>query len=202
MKHVDDIEEIWVRLKKAFGDARIMISRTFGEISSFEVLLRSRDLEKITTGLSKIINTMKDLENLSKQHKIEQKLYHGDGLQRIYKLIGEGRITRWLSQNDDVELDEEASWKSLMNFLKKEIRIQQQRQMILGKLDSSPSQEKNGSKEKIDDRKTRSGFYVRDTRKDEDNADTNLENLCHICGEEGHVATVGPGDSKLIQYFT
>ena len=71
---------------------------------------------------------MKDLVSLSKQHKIERKLYHGDGLQKIYKLIGESRITRWLSQTCDENLNEENSRESLQMFLERDLKIQQQRQ--------------------------------------------------------------------------
>ena len=67
----------------------------------------------MSTGLGKVINTMKDLKSLTKQHKIETRLYYDeDGMQRIYKVVGDSRITRWISENCDKDLDEEASWKA------------------------------------------------------------------------------------------
>ena len=195
VKNVDNIDEIWDRLKKAFGDPRMMMNMKLSEINCAEVLLRSRDAEKVTTGLSKVINIMKDLVSLSKQHNIERKLYHGDGLQKIYKLIGESRTTRWLSQTCDENLDEERAWESLQMFLEKDLKVQLQRQRILGKTDVS--QEKSHPKDcKYEDRGIRKfhGHYKKSEK------DVSL--LCCICGEDGHVATVGPGYSKIIQYFT
>ena len=46
VKYLDDIEEIWKRLKKAFGDTRVMMNKKFTEISTIEGQLRSRDSRK------------------------------------------------------------------------------------------------------------------------------------------------------------
>ena len=143
VNNVDDIEEIWRRLKGAFGDPNIMMNQKFAGLNPAELLLRSRDPENVSTGISKVVNIMKDLERLTRQHNIEKRLYYGDGIQRIYKVVGESRITRWISKYCDKDLDEEASWESLQKFLEKELRVEQQRQMMLGK---SASQEKNHSK--------------------------------------------------------
>ena len=77
VKNVDDIEEIWRRLKEAFGDPKIMMIKKFAELNPAKSLLHSRDPEIVSTGLSKVINTMK--ESLTKKHMIEKRLYHGDG---------------------------------------------------------------------------------------------------------------------------
>ena len=48
--------------------------------------------------INKIITTMKDLVKLAKEHDIEARLYNSDGLDRVLKLLGECRVTRWLSE--------------------------------------------------------------------------------------------------------
>ena len=48
--------------------------------------------------VSQIINTMKDLQCLASEHHIESKLYSGDELEHIYQLLGDNRVTRWLSK--------------------------------------------------------------------------------------------------------
>ena len=49
-----------------------------------EGLLRSMDPEKVATGLRKVVNIMEDLENMAEKHDVKQKLYHGDGIHKIY----------------------------------------------------------------------------------------------------------------------
>ena len=71
---------------------------------------------------------MKDLMCLSKQHSIENKLYHGDGLEKILGLMGASRINRWLSTSYDKNLEDgEEQWKQLILFMEKEVRICQQK---------------------------------------------------------------------------
>ena len=141
---------------------------------------------------------MEDLENLAEKHDIKQKLYHGDGIHKIYKTLGESRITRWLSKNSDAELDGKALWKSLQTFLEKEINVQQQKQRILGKTDISS--EIVESK----DRRNESGrIKGRHFPTKSFNEDQNGQQQCYFCGGfDGHVETLGPGFSKVIQYFT
>ena len=79
-------------------------------------------------------------------------------------------------------------------FLEKDLKVQLQRQRILGKTDVT--QEKSHPKDcKYEDRGIRK-FHGHYTKSEKD-----VSLLCCICGEDGHVATVGPGYSKIIQYF-
>ena len=36
VKHLDEIDEIWDRLKSAYGDPRVMMSRKIAEISAID----------------------------------------------------------------------------------------------------------------------------------------------------------------------
>ena len=75
--------------------------------------------EKAVDTLSKIINFMKDLEHLAAEHNIQSKLYYGDGLDRIYQLLRDKRVTRWLSIKCDESYDEKELWSQMINFLEK-----------------------------------------------------------------------------------
>ena len=65
-----------------------------------------KQTEKVADALAKVFNLIKDLMKLAKQHNIEEKLYHEEGLQQIYKLLGDGRVTRWLSTICDEQLED------------------------------------------------------------------------------------------------
>ena len=53
-----------------------------------------------------IINSMNELMTLAEKHDIENKLYNGDGLDTIYGLMGDARLTRWFSCICDEELED------------------------------------------------------------------------------------------------
>ena len=65
VKSVNNIAEIWIRLKQAYGDSKIMLSKKLAEINNIDVLWKVKTPGKIVEGLSKVINLMKDLIELS-----------------------------------------------------------------------------------------------------------------------------------------
>ena len=89
------------------GDPKKLLERKLDEVNNINHIWRSNNPEKIMDGLSKIITIMKYLVSLSKQHHIESKLFHGNGLERIYKLLGDGRMARWISKSCDDDLEGE-----------------------------------------------------------------------------------------------
>ena len=130
VQSVKSMEEIWTRLKTAYGDPKVLLSKKFSEIDNVPQLVKSREVEKVSDGLNKVISVMKDLVNLALTHEIEEKLYHGDGLERVFKVIGDNRMTRWLSTSCEEKMDEKKTWESVIKFLEKELEIQQQKFII------------------------------------------------------------------------
>ena len=94
---VNDVDEIWAKLKAAYGDPKILLKRKLAEIGKINNLWKIRDTEKIVEALNKIINTMKDLKKLASDHGIKSKLYSSDRLEKIYQLLDDSRMIRWLA---------------------------------------------------------------------------------------------------------
>ena len=194
VRGVDDIREIWRRLKTAYGDTQMLLNKKLNQISKCESLSKTRDPEKLICELSKLINIMKDLLGLAKQHKIERYLFYGDALNRIYKLMGDHRVTRWFDNAYDETFEKKEEWANLILFLEKEVRVQQQKILVQsGKVE-------NKEKNVIDKPARYKNYHSSNSAANEENL------LCHICGEASanseHVATAGPGGSKVIQYFS
>ena len=89
VKSVEKIEEIWKRLKQAYGSSKILLQKKLGNLNDLESLNRSKDPEKVGFWISKIITTMKDLAQLAESHGIEGMLYNSDAIDKVLKLIGE-----------------------------------------------------------------------------------------------------------------
>ena len=124
VRSVDSISEIWNRLKMAYGDPKIMLNKKLQDLYKFDALWKLKDGEKIVEALSRIINTMKDLAKISNRHNIESKLHNGDAVERIYKMMGDGRITRWLASIGDEEVEDAELWEKLIQFLERDLKIQ------------------------------------------------------------------------------
>ena len=167
---VEDIDQIWTRLIAAYGDTRHMLNSKLHSINKLEAMWKLKQPEKVTDALAKVVNLMKDLMKLAKQHNIEEKLYHGEGLQLIYKLLGDGRVTRWLSTICNEQLEDKKVWEKLILFLEKELKIQQQRILILSR-----------STTEVKDRRGHNDFHLVDKNEKVINSE------CFICGENDHI---------------
>ena len=133
---------------------------------------------------------MKDLLHLSKRHEIENHLFYGDGLNRVFRLMGEGRVNLWLSERED-GLFGKPEWLAVIKFLEKELKICQQKVLIFHKTPErqKESNNRNYHTDGIGNMDRLNASPEKDTR------------ICHICGASDHITTIGPGYKKIVQYF-
>ena len=178
VKAETDINEIWRRLKSSFGNTNILLNKKLEDISNLESIWRIKAPSKIAESLSKIIALMKNLMSLCKQHKIEAKLYNSDCIQRLYKLLGDMRTTRWFEFICDREIEGKELWTELINFLEKDLKVQQQKQLISS---SDPSKVQRAHPSQYEP--------------------SNPQLKCAICNSFDHQTTSGPQGGRLVQYF-
>ena len=119
VKSLDNIDEMWLRLKKAYGDPKTLLSKKLSAVENIGPLWRIKDVEKLKMALMTLINGMTDLMSLAKYHNIEGKLYFGDGIDTIYELMGDFRVTKWLNQTCDLSLEGKDLWNELIRFLER-----------------------------------------------------------------------------------
>ena len=186
VKNLDDIDSIWSRLKESYGDCNIMLSKKLKEMENIDGLWKSKQPDKIADGLAKIINLMKELLLLAEKHDIQNELFYGESLQSIYKLLGDQRMNKWLTLTVDLTLKGESLWLKLIEFLEKDLKVNQKMSMVSKKSVEKKSPEQKDAKESKSQRKH---YFTDDS------------NICHICGETDHIQTEGPAGKKLVQYF-
>ena len=163
----------------------MLLSRKVATLDNIAQLGKTKDPEKLIAGISQIISLMRDLLNLASKHRIEKYLFYGEGLERIYRLMGNVRTTQWLKESCDIEQHEELLWTRLVAFLEKELKVEQKRLRFCHN-EKQPQGPKGG--------RSSSGFYGGSSQ------DKGSKN-CSLCGakdgETDHVA-LGPN----IQYFS
>ena len=98
VKSLNNIDQIWKSLKSAYGDTKLLLAKQLQKLSNNNSLQRTKDPEQLVQSLGDVINIMKELMKLAKHHQIEESLFYGDGLDRIYNNIGDARLTRWLTK--------------------------------------------------------------------------------------------------------
>ena len=119
VRSVTDIDEIWKRLRRSLGDPKSLVKKKLFHLGKKNQIWKLKDSEKMLEALSKMINFMKDLEHLAYEHNIQARLYSGDGINRIYQLLGDNRVTRWLSTICDDTYNDQELWSKLTEILEK-----------------------------------------------------------------------------------
>ena len=71
VRDVNDIDDLWIRLKEAYGDTKHLLKQKLSELSGVENFSKSRDPSKAIDALNQVINLMKNLMQLAKRHDLE-----------------------------------------------------------------------------------------------------------------------------------
>ena len=112
-------------IKKSIWRHKDYLSKRLNELENLQPIWKIKSPTKIAESLTKIISTIKDLMQLSHRHDIEPKLHNSDAFDKVYKLIGDGRMIKWFSVTYDENIEGEVLWKRLAVFLEKDFSIQQ-----------------------------------------------------------------------------
>ena len=83
VKEINNIDDIWDRLKTSFGNVEILLNNKLDGIESDIPLWKIRNDEKLIHSITKLINRMKELRILAEKHKIEEDLFHASNLGKI-----------------------------------------------------------------------------------------------------------------------
>ena len=180
VKSLDEIDEIWTRLKRAYGDANTMLSKKLSSVRNIGPLWKLRDSERLIEGLVNLTNAMTDLIKLSARHNVPGKLYNGEATDIIYGMMGEKGVTKWLGNIIDEGLEGEILWNRLITFLERESKLEQEKLLIKRRLDSTKPLPGDGNK---------SRSYWSSERQEETE-----EKRCTSCSGIGYL--IGHGDGN------
>ena len=209
VKSLDNIDEMWSRLKKAYGDAKTLLNKKLSSVQSIGPLWKIKDIEKLKMALMSLINGMSDLMSLAKYHDIEGKLYFGDGIDKIYELMGDFRVTKWLTNTCDMNLDGEQLWKELISFLEKELKVKQELSNIKKKCMNNERTDKNQNSYCISTNSNEDESVLESNDQECDNTihlATGNQNAgsskCTFCEETGHFERTDAQGNKVVDYFS
>ena len=201
VKSLDNIDEMWSRLKKAYGDAKTLLSKKLSSVESIGPLWKIKDIEKLKIALMSLINGMSDLISLAKYHNIEGKLYFGEGIDIIYGLMGDFRVTKWLTNICDKDLEGEELWNELICFLEKELKVKQELSHIKKKCVNEKSDKNqsycassNSNDDDTEDHDQSAHVTV--------NTQSTGSTKCAFCDGTGHFERTNIDGSKVVDYFS
>ncbi len=186
------VDDIWKKLFEAYGNVKLLLQNKIGKLDDVESLEKIKGDEKIGVAIAKIINMMTELSDLASKHNLENKLYIGGGLEKIYTIVGSTRERKFLEKNlenlsssSSSDSDEKQEWNALMKYLKKELAVREKLTLVQK---SKSSLLNSGEKKKNNVVNVHPDFS------------SGLK--CHICGETGHIFSRDRFGKKSIDYFS
>ena len=135
---------------------------------------------------------MIELRLLAEIHNIENELYYGGSIQKVYKVIGNGYKNRFIRLHCESKPSKKAYWNKLVDFLMAGIKFQEE--LILTDRLAQEQAGKTTFVKKSFDEKDRSSYH---TLKNEEK-----KIACFLCGQADHTVTVDHFGRKVIQYFS
>ena len=126
VKGIDNLDDIWKRLKEAYGDIELLLENKLHEIVKMGEIWKIREREKSVCALSLLIFVMLELRTLAEKHNIENELYYGGSIQKVYKVLGYAYTNRFIGKYCELKPSKKDCWKQLVDFLKKEVKFQEE----------------------------------------------------------------------------
>ena len=198
VKGLDSMSEIWKRLKEAYGDTNVLLRSKLREVESLGPIWKCKDKAKLVQILSKLIYVMVDLQELAKIHKIENDLYHGGAIHKVYAVAGHSYRDKFIRKHAGSEMSKMEKWSKLIEYLRSELGIENEILLAQQDSDFKPKVEQGkdgprGDQEKPQNRKSYNAG----------GADSSREKplKCHLCGHLDHSVTRDHFGKRVVQYF-
>ena len=205
VKNIDNIKEIWDRLKHVFGDKEVLLQHKLLELNELSTNNPKvhKDSMKIIDFLSQITNAMRDLMQLASRHNIENELYYSNALPQIVSSLGDGRMMRWLQMACQSPETGKRKWKQMIQFLENEMAVHQQKAAIQIASTKQTSMRQSIKQKPLStlghhSSQSNSGSQLTDNQL---NSNPQSITTCFVCGATDHTQTNGPNGTKLVQYF-
>ena len=124
---VDDIDNIWKRLKDNFGNTEHMLMHHFSTINKMGSMTKRKSYTEKKHYLQAIINSMQDAINLATEHDLVGELHYGDQLRKVVGLLEPYLQNGWYKIVSEESVAKPVRWLRLIVYLEAQLSIIQTR---------------------------------------------------------------------------
>ena len=167
-----------------------------------ENLCEIKSDEKRISAISSLLNSMTDLSELAKEHKLENELYYGGGVERVLSIMGSERKRKFIKKSDK-RLKGPEAWTRLKEMLEKEqsecerlALYEKTEKMFSPKGSKKPPNQNDGDKNREESKPDMASGGSHNSF-----SPSQSPLCCHICGDSSNHVVTERGDKKFIQYF-
>ena len=182
---LDDLEEIWNRLRSNFGNTELLLNHQFAKIHQLGSMRNQKSFESKRHFLQSLLNSVQDVNDIAAEHNLQGVIHYGGQLQKIVELLDQHMQNNWWKLVAEEDVAKEQRWKRLLKFLGAELKIIQLRAV---ETSSAGNDKKDGVRDNPGNDK-KDG--VRDNPGNRPPAGANIANepppvtdKCSLCGDK------------------
>ena len=192
VKDIDNLEDIWQRLKNAYGNTENLLKIKLKDIRKDGPIWKIKDPERFVKSLSKLIYALLELQKLAFKHNIENELYYGGSIETIYEIIGFKYRNKFIEKYCQTKLSKKEIWDKMIHYLKDKLVVMEQIVLIdQSKSTYNPKMKLEEEKHyKVDSKMLYHSF-----------GDSDKELKCHLCDRSDHVSTLDFRGKNVIEYY-
>ena len=136
---LENIEEIWSRLKANFGNTEQLLMYYFSKINKMGHLSRQKTFSAKKHYVQSLINAMNDVSNLATEHDLLGELHYGPQLGKIVLLLENYLQTGWYTTTNKENVLKRNRWLRMITYLEEQLSIIQTRVFEVGSADFQAS---------------------------------------------------------------
>ena len=124
---LDDLENIWKRLRDNYGNTEQMLLYYFGEINKLGPMVKQKSYTLKKQYLQTLINAMQDAFDLATEHDLLGELHYGQQLMKVVNSLEPYMQNAWWKLVTVESLGKPQRWTRLILYLGAELSIVQSR---------------------------------------------------------------------------
>ena len=124
---LEDIDAIWDRLKKNFGNTEEMLQFQFKKINQLGHISQQKTFILKKHYLQKLVNVMQDVLDLASEHGLLGELHYGKQVNKIAKLMEDCVEGKWWKIVAKEEVEKTDRWERMLLFLNEQLKVIQVR---------------------------------------------------------------------------
>ena len=124
---LEDIDEIWERLKGNFGNTEVMLKYHFGRINKMGQMHACKSLDSKKTYVQCLINAMSDIKDLAQEHNLMGEVVYGPHLVKVVNLLEKHCQSEWYKIVTEENVDKPHRWERMIIYLNSQLSIIQVR---------------------------------------------------------------------------
>ena len=145
---LENLEEIWERLKTNFGDTQELLIHQFKKIKELGPMQRQKNFEMKKHYLQKLVNIMQDIHDLAVEHNLTNQLYYGSHIQKVVNILENRTQTKFCELIAAENVQKPQEWMRLHRLLTTELQVVQIRVSQMFESDDSGNKKSNDDQKK------------------------------------------------------